>query len=171
MSRATPATWAGSSAEVVLGDDVGAAGRRVGLDGLAVAEDQDDQHRHHGEGDRQHVAEGQRGRCRRHRRAGCAGSPRWRRPSTTGRRRRTRRGRSACRGARGRAGRCASACPRIFDLNRNRRDSGMSTFGRRGEGCGSPSRSWVGAAIRMRQLTPAGRCRAMTASGVHLHEI
>ena len=44
MSSATPATWAGMQAEVVLGDDVGAAGGRVGLDRLAVAEHQDHEH-------------------------------------------------------------------------------------------------------------------------------
>ena len=49
----------GQQSEVVLGDDVGTAGRRVGLDGLAVAEDQDHQHGHQGQGDRDEVREGE----------------------------------------------------------------------------------------------------------------
>ena len=52
MSNGTPATWAGRKPEVVLGDDVGAAGGRVGLDRLAVAEDQEAEHADHGQGDR-----------------------------------------------------------------------------------------------------------------------
>ena len=42
----------GQQPEVVAGDDVGAAGGRVGLDRLAVGEDQERQHDQHGDGDR-----------------------------------------------------------------------------------------------------------------------
>jgi hypothetical protein len=49
----------GDDAEVVLGDDVRAARRGIGLDGLAVAEHQDHQHAHQRDGDRHDVAEGQ----------------------------------------------------------------------------------------------------------------
>ena len=86
-------------AEVVLGDDVGAAGRRVGLDRLAVAEQQDGQHDDHGHRDRDDVAEGEDADARLD--AASSGSPRWRRRSTTARRRRTRPARSGGRAARG----------------------------------------------------------------------
>ena len=47
----------GGRAEVVLGDHVGAAGRRVLLDRLAVRQDQEAEHHAHGDGDREHQRE------------------------------------------------------------------------------------------------------------------
>ena len=50
----------GQQAEVVPGDDVGPAGGRVGLDRLAVGEDQDGLDQHHRSGDREDEREGRR---------------------------------------------------------------------------------------------------------------
>jgi hypothetical protein len=51
-------------AEVVLGHDVGAAGAGICLDGLAVAEDQQDEHHKHGPREGEHVPEGGQGEGR-----------------------------------------------------------------------------------------------------------
>ena len=96
----------GDDAEVVAGDEVGAAGRRVRLDRLPVGQDQQAEHHQQGDGDRHHQREGGQA----HERApGRGGSPPWRRRSTRGCRTRTRPARWACRGAGGRARRCGAA--------------------------------------------------------------
>ena len=88
-----PGELRGQQPEVVLRHDVGAAGGRVGLDRLAVGEDQDrlDQRR-------SRARSARRARTRRRPTRGPArgGSPRWRRRPTTCCRRRRRRARSAC---------------------------------------------------------------------------
>ena len=70
----------GQQTEVVLGDDVRATGRRVGLDRLPVGQDQEEEHDHQRDRDRQ-----RRGRTRRSPPPGSApaGSPRSRTPTTS----------------------------------------------------------------------------------------
>ena len=93
-------------AEVVAGDEVGTSRRRVRLDRLAVAQDQEPEHHHHRDGDRAPPA---RRRPARRAGSGRGGSPRWRRPTTRGCRTRTPPARSACRAAGAPSRRSASA--------------------------------------------------------------